>query len=332
MFKLRLPEVDLEIEASREDGHILLSAPNSQPGMELRLSAPFDDTNDELVEICGRYDDATASGQASPELSRRLAEMGGRAGTALGYFTGPLRRVAQWLLWSQETTNFTYDLTDRNKAYLAHTVSLVTGRPVAEIQGYLAEPESDGKLMGWLRLHAEGLSASHPVDREPRFGRRLGWYAVVRAMKPAIVVETGVEKGLGSVLLCAALARNNRDGSYGEYVGTDIDPQAGILLDGSPFARYGRILYGDSLKSLGDLDCPVDVFINDSDHSAAYEVAEYDLIESKLSSTAIVLGDNAHITDALQKFAEKSGRRFLYFNEVPKDHWYPGAGIGFAFR
>jgi hypothetical protein len=208
---------------------------------------------------------------------------------------------------------------------------LVTGHPVGEIQGYLAEPENDGKLMGWLRHHAEELGGAHPLDREPRFGRRLGWYAVVRAMKPRIVIETGVDKGLGSVLLCAALARNNQDGSPGEYIGTDINPLAGVLLDG-PYARYGRILYGDSLESIRGLDCAVDVFINDSDHSAAYEAAEYDLIEGKLSSKAIVLGDNSHITDALQKFAEKTDRRFLYFNEEAKSHWYPGAGIGFAFR
>jgi hypothetical protein len=31
---------------------------------------------------------------------------------------------------------------------------------------------------------------------------------------------------------------------------------------------------------------------------------------------------------ALAEFSERSGRRFVFFSERPKDHWYPGAGIG----
>jgi hypothetical protein len=37
------------------------------------------------------------------------------------------------------------------------------------------------------------------------------------------------------------------------------------------------------------------------------------------------------VTPEIHNFARKSGRKFLYFQERPKDHWYPGAGIGAAF-
>ena len=40
---------------------------------------------------------------------------------------------------------------------------------------------------------------------------------------------------------------------------------------------------------------------------------------------------NAHCSDELFKFAGRSGRRFLYFQERPKNHWYDGGGIGVAF-
>jgi hypothetical protein len=76
---------------------------------------------------------------------------------------------------------------------------------------------------------------------------------------------------------------------------------------------------------------PVDLFINDSDHSAIYELDEYRTIASKLSAKAIILGDNAHSSDSLFQFAQETDRGFLFFAEQPSGHWYPGAGIGICF-
>jgi hypothetical protein len=81
------------------------------------------------------------------------------------------------------------------------------------------------------------------------FGRRLGWYAIVRATKPQVVVETGVERGHGALLLCAALLRNPDEGVPGRYFGTDINPKADCSLSGK-YASIGKILYGDSIASL----------------------------------------------------------------------------------
>ena len=169
-----------------------------------------------------------------------------------------------------------------------------------------------------------------PLHVKTPFARRLGWYAVARATKPRIIVETGVERGHGAVLLCAALLRNVDEGHPGKYFGTDLNPQAGWLLSGR-YASFGKMLYGDSITSLKAFAEPIDLFVNDSDHSAEYEALEYETIAARLSPGAIILGDNAHVTDKLALFAEASGRRFLMFREEPKDHWYPGAGLGMAF-
>jgi len=218
---------------------------------------------------------------------------------ALGPYVSVLR--------NGELGNFTYDLTNANLRYLAETVSVVTGKAVEEIVAYIAE-----------------------VDGLPyRFGRRIGWYAIARAIKPKLIVETGIERGHGALLLSAALKMNANDGHSGRYIGTDIDPAAGQLLTNRAF---GEILYGDSIESLRTISTPIDLFINDSDHSADYEAAEYRTIKDKLSSRAIILGDNAHVTDKLALFARETDRRFLFFAEKPKDHWYPGGGIGIAYR
>ena len=119
-------------------------------------------------------------------------------------------------------------------------------------------------------------------------------------------------------------------GGGGEYYGTDINPNAGQLLV-EPLARFGKILYGDSLESLSELDVEIDLFINDSDHSVDYEMAEYQLIRDKLSDRAVILGDNSHATDKLSRFSEEFGRNFVFFSENPKNHWYPGGGIGISY-
>jgi hypothetical protein len=74
------------------------------------------------------------------------------------------------------------------------------------------------------------------------------------------------------------------------------------------------------------------LFINDSDHSADYEYAEYEVINPKLSQSAIILGDNSHVTDKLSLFSRLQARNYVFFSEKPDQHWYPGAGIGISFR
>ena len=48
--------------------------------------------------------------------------------------------------------------------------------------------------------------------------------------KPALVVEMGVDHGVGSCIISAALLRNIEEGFEGRYSGTEINPFAGMLL------------------------------------------------------------------------------------------------------
>jgi hypothetical protein len=243
---------------------------------------------------------------------------------AEGYFRIAKSEVIRWAHNSRENDNFTYDLTEQNLDYLAATVSVATRTPLDIVRRYFEEPKVD--LSEYLSVKAAGL----PIDKPASFGRRLGWYAIARAMKPRVIVETGVHHGLGSVLMCSALRRNSQEGYTGRYYGTDIDAAAGVLL-AAPFDQFGKILYGDSIQSLGRMHESIDLFINDSDHSAEYEAREYRVVETRLSQKAIILGDNAHASDELFKFSASTGRQFLFFKEQPVDHWYPGAGIGISF-
>jgi hypothetical protein len=253
----------------------------------------------------------------------------GRAiSTWLTYIWPTVRAWISWLFKSREESNFTYALTQRCQINYIAGLSNILNKSPDLIQKYLGEIQDDAEF----KSHIAGLLPTHSdryrTDPEPHVGRRMVWYAIVRAIKPEVVVETGVDQGMGAVVLCAALKRNASEGYAGQYFGTEINPLAGHFLKGE-YAKFGKILYGDSLKSLETLE-KIDLFINDSDHSASYERAEYELVRNKLTPHAIVLGDNSHVTSELAEFSMRHGRRFIFFAEEPANHWYKGAGIGIS--
>ena len=248
---------------------------------------------------------------------------------ALRYFVPGIARVMRWTFTSREFANYTYDLTETNLSCLAHTISVATGVDHSLARAYLLEIQTDNSLREHVRKLTASSGMRHSSDPTCYLGRRVGWYAFVRVLKPRLVVETGVERGHGSVVICSALMRNKAEGYDGKYIGTDKDPNAGFLLT-EPYSEFGKILYGDSIESLKAIR-NIDLFINDSDHSADYEYREYLTIADNLSPDAVILGDNAHISDSLLRFSEERRRHFLFFPEKPKDHWYPGAGIGISF-
>lgn len=253
-----------------------------------------------------------------------------RAWTFDCYIRPLLDRYIDWLDRSRERTNFTYDLTELNELQLAGIVDAVTGCGLATARGYFEELKGDEQLKAHVARRTQESEFRDVSDAIQGYGRRIGWYAFVRAAKPRLVVETGVDKGLGSCVLTSALLKNRAEGFPGRYVGTDKNPKAGFLFT-EPYTSAGTILYGDSIASLRGLADPIDLFINDSDHSASYEADEYRTVHKRLGYRSIILGDNAHATTSLFDYAAEHGKKFLFFAEQPKDHFYPGAGIGICY-
>ncbi|MBG6067601.1 class I SAM-dependent methyltransferase [Micromonospora ureilytica] len=242
-----------------------------------------------------------------------------------------LRVSARWLVTSREHHNYTYELTKLSRHHLTWFVSIVCDLPVKQVRGYVAEIESDDVL----RQHIEQATATAArrglADKKVHYARRVGWYAIVRATHPAHVVETGVDKGLGTCVLASALLRNAQEGHPGRVTSLDINPEAGYLAQVAPWSEVVDLVIGDSIASIGALDRPVDLFLHDSDHSRAHEKREFDAVEPKLAPGAILLTDNVTSTNVLAEHAERTGRRFLAYRESPANHWYPGDGIGVAW-
>jgi predicted O-methyltransferase YrrM len=231
----------------------------------------------------------------------------------------------RWLVRSKEFANFTYDLTDQNKAYLAHFVANVCDISVADANLYLREIQENSQLRNYVSARLKASKRGNEIDGQAFYGRRAGWYAIIRASKPNIVVETGTEKGLGSLVIAEALKKNG----IGKLITIDMEPSSGLLI-GPDYAEVIERIVGDSLMCLVKIDT-IDLFIHDSDHSAEHELAELNIALPRLSETAIVLSDNSHVTNELQQWSVENERSFAYFAENPMDHWYPGAGIGASY-
>ena len=234
-------------------------------------------------------------------------------------------RSVDWLVRGRETHNFTYDLDSLNRDQLSWFISAVTGAEIGQVRAWMQELEEDSHLADHLTRRLSSNPRRRICAKEPHWARRLGWYAIVRATQPDHVVETGTHLGLGSCVIAAALLRNG----HGRLTTIDVDPEAGYLI-GEPWASVIDRTAGSSIDVLGTLK-NVGVFLHDSLHTYDYETGELTAVEPNLRADAIILSDNAHDSSALSDWAERSGRRYLFFKEQPLNHWWPGDGIGAAW-
>ncbi len=113
-----------------------------------------------------------------------------RLSLMMPYFLSPLALGFAWTWRRTENSNFYYDLTDKNVLELAHFLSVVCKIEASQAESYINELRSDKDLRS--HLGAALVRDRSMKDSNLLFGRRIGWYAMVRAMKPKLVVETGV--------------------------------------------------------------------------------------------------------------------------------------------
>ena len=178
----------------------------------------------------------------------------------LYYLKPRLSELIEWVQRSRETSNFTYDLNELNLGHLAGWVSAISGCSLHQARKWMDELRQDSKLRQHLNQRTVMSDDAITADLDMGYGRRIGWYALVRALKPRMVVETGVDKGLGSCVLAAALLRNRAESHQGHYW---YRHQSCRLVVPGPVPRSRRDPHGDSIKSLEQLQTPIDLFIND---------------------------------------------------------------------
>lgn len=246
---------------------------------------------------------------------------------AIGYYWPALKRIPRWLMKSSEISNFTYDTTDQSKDCLASLASLISGLSPVMIRSFIDELDNDTELQTHLDRETQGGS-DYTADLHSKPGKRAAYYVLVRSLKPSRVVEVGVDKGMGTCVIAAALKKNEAEGRSGKVYGIDVDANAGYLFK-APYERYGTIVTSIAAEFVSKVDEQIDIFINDALQNSKDEGEVLALLKDKLSKKAVLV--SVWHTGALMQFAWATERHYIMFREIPKEHWYPGSPLVFAF-
>jgi len=236
----------------------------------------------------------------------------------LRHYGGSIRQPygLRYVLLDPELDNFTYTL--ENEGEVAATIAAALGEEPARISAFMDEVTHDALL--------QDLPRNRLLQRgRPRYARRLGWYAAVRALRPELVVETGIHDGIGSALLLRALERNGT----GELWSFDLHAHRGQRVPHELRGRW-RMVIGSTRDTLQPtlLGREVDVFIHDSDHSYENERFELETALAHGADPVVLFTDNAHVTPALRELCDEHGVQLHLVHERPAKHFYPGATLG----
>ena len=127
----------------------------------------------------------------------------------------------------------------------------------------------------------------------PDAGRLL--YALVRAARPATVVEFGMSFGISAIHLAAAV----RDNGRGRVITTELSASK-VAAAKATFAQTGldefvTVLEGDALTTLPTTSGPVDFVLLDGWKELYLPVIK--LLEPRLSPGTLIVADNTEMAD-----------------------------------
>jgi predicted O-methyltransferase YrrM len=161
------------------------------------------------------------------------------------------------------------------------------------------------------------------------YGEGLRLYAVLRKLRPAIAVETGVCNGVSTAFLLLALAENGSGELHSidlpEIAGEDYAP--GTFWDGKGGAvvpageepgwmvparlrERWHLVLGRSqevLPALLDRLGTIDFFMHDSEHSEACMRFEFEAAWGALRDGGVLAADDVTVNDAFATFASARG-------------------------
>ncbi len=216
-------------------------------------------------------------------------------------------------------------------------IAAITGAPEPEVKRVIDEIDSDeefnaeilSRRQEYLGAAPHGTDFMYLVDEwGSQFFPFVLHYALVRLLKPAIVVETGGTPGSSSAFMLRAMQRNEQgrlvtlDLAALEMVGrlnTEAEanwyalmpktlPPGWIVPEGLR-VRQEQVL-GDARETLpGVLEIypEIDLFVHDSDHSYDHMTWEMTIAWPHLKPGGILLVDDIYLHNAFYDFADQMG-------------------------
>jgi predicted O-methyltransferase YrrM len=220
-------------------------------------------------------------------------------------------------------------LTDR---YLGDAGALARAGQEIQASGLVEHLEEQAARF-WATVHGETRGHRYNTGRatgREGYGEGLRLYAVLRKLRPAVAVETGVCNGVSTAFLLLALQANGGGELWSvdrpEIAGEDYD--AGTFWDGKGGAvipagrepgwmipeklRDGwRLVLGRSQNELpGLLERlgTIDFFMHDSEHSEACMRFEFDTAWAALRDGGVLAADDVNANRAFADFAAAHDR------------------------
>jgi hypothetical protein len=196
-----------------------------------------------------------------------------------------------------------------------------------------------------------GIFAREQIDSVDWFAfERILLYVLVRHLRPASCLETGVFYGGNTAFLLAALEQND----YGKLVSIDLPDsvirqagmgndhprhplvgdsefydkslQPGFLVPGRLKDRW-QLVEGDSLVEIPRRSEVFDLYVHDSDHSMAFIRAELALAYDRLRGSATMVVDDIDWSNGFFEFCVERRLKPLLFTDNGKDDLRVRIGI-----
>jgi predicted O-methyltransferase YrrM len=235
------------------------------------------------------------------------------------------------------------------------------GTDTDTLVGYYRELLDDTQFLESVNYQIQSIRAAHGfvkgifardgVDSADWFAfERILIYVLVRHLRPAWCLETGVYYGGNTAFLLAALHRNGEgrlvsmdlpdstirrlDGSYanarhplvGDTELYDEQLRPGFIVPGYLEDRW-ELVEGDSLVEIPKRSEVFDFYIHDSDHAMEFQRAELRLALERLSPSATFVADDIDWSNGFLAFCVEQCFRPILFTDNGKDNLRVRTGV-----
>jgi predicted O-methyltransferase YrrM len=188
-------------------------------------------------------------------------------------------------------------------------LSTISGAPLSAVRNYLQEPFRDPEFSQALRNAEIDLPRGEHASAAIYGKKVLLQYVVARAMRPGIIVETGVANGVSCAYLLLALKLNQKGTLHSVEIGDSsyLPPgrESGWVVPDWLRDRWqlhigdSRSLLPELLRQLGTID----LFIHDSLHTADHMKFEFECAYPYLREDGVLVADDAIWNSAFHDFA-----------------------------
>jgi predicted O-methyltransferase YrrM len=187
----------------------------------------------------------------------------------------------------------------------------ISDSTVANLRGYLDEPFEDAEFFAHLRESEHIFSEAQIASADFYAKKVLLQYALVRAVKPAVILETGVASGVSTAYILLALKKNARGKldsiELGDTAYLPPGREPGWMVPNSLRDRWTMHI-GDSrtlLQPIAQKLAPLDIFIHDSLHTYDHMMFEYSEAFPFIRPGGILISDDALWNAAFNEFSAR---------------------------